>query len=133
MTGGDKMHVAVRREIMEIIRLDNAERYCRALTYNGILYLSGITSDLTHIDVSDQTKSILEKIDRHLEAAGIDKSRILTALIWLRDIADTDKMNKVWDDWIDPRCMPVRATSEGRLTGDAYRVEIMVTAALRQE
>ncbi|RUV19530.1 RidA family protein, partial [Mesorhizobium sp. M5C.F.Ca.IN.020.32.2.1] len=69
------------------------------------------------------------KIDAYLAKAGSDKSRILSATVWLRDIADFDKMNAAWDAWIDKSAMPVRATVEARLAGDGYRVEIMVTAA----
>ena len=54
---------------------------------------------------------------------------LLPATIWLRDIADFDLMNSVWNTWVDKANMPVRATVEARLAGNAYRVEIMVIAA----
>ncbi|MDR0810078.1 MAG: RidA family protein, partial [Gemmobacter sp.] len=89
----------------------------------------GMTADDLSGDVVRQTRDTLAKIDRFLAAAGTDKTRVLSAVIWLRDIADFDRMNEAWDAWIDPAAMPVRATVEARLAGDAYRVEIMVTAA----
>ena len=76
-----------------------------------------------------QTRATLAKIDHYLAMAGSDKSKLLSAVIWLRDIADFDRMNSAWDAWIDKSAMPVRATVEARLAGDNYRVEIMVTAA----
>jgi enamine deaminase RidA (YjgF/YER057c/UK114 family) len=88
-----------------------------------------MTADDLSGDVVRQTRDTLAKIDRFLAAAGTDKTRVLSAVIWLRDIADFDRMNEAWDAWIDPAAMPVRATVEARLAGDAYRVEIMVTAA----
>src|SRR5260221_11116103 len=81
------------------------------------------------VDVVRQTRDALAKIDHYLAMAGSDKSKLLTAVIWVRDIADFDRMNGVWDGWIDRSAMPVRATGEARLAGDDYRVEIMVTAA----
>jgi enamine deaminase RidA (YjgF/YER057c/UK114 family) len=42
-------------------------------------------------------------------------------------------MNQAWDAWIDRTGMPVRATVEARLAGDAYRVEMMATAAIAGE
>jgi enamine deaminase RidA (YjgF/YER057c/UK114 family) len=114
---------------MTIRRFDNGTRFCRALTHNGVVYLSGMTADDLSGDVVAQTRDTLAKIEHYLGVAGSDKSKLLTALIWLRDIADFDLMNTVWDDWIDPSAMPVRATVEARLAGDQYRVEIMVTAA----
>ena len=114
---------------MSITRFENGTRFCRALAHNGTVYLSGMTADDTSLDVVEQTRATLAKIDRYLAMAGADKSKLLSAVIWLRDIADFDLMNGIWDGWIDPSAMPVRATVEARLAGDAYRVEIMITAA----
>ena len=114
---------------MTIQHLENGARFCRVLTHNGTVYLAGMTADDTSGDVVQQTHDTLAKIEHYLGMAGTDKSKLLSALIWLRDIADFDRMNTVWDRWIDRSAMPVRATVEARLAGDAYRVEIMVTAA----
>lgn len=115
---------------MTIERLDNGPRFCRALRYNGTVYLAGLTADDLSGDTTAQTREILAKIDGYLAQAGSDKARLLSVQIWLRDIADFDKMNAAWDAWIDKSAMPVRATVEVRLAGDQYRVEIMVTAAV---
>ena len=115
---------------MTIKRIDNGTRFCRVLTHNGTVYLAGMTADDLSGDVVQQTRDTLGKVDHYLGLAGSNKSQLLTAVIWLRDIADFDKMNTAWDDWIDRAAMPVRATVEARLAGDDYRVEIMVTAAL---
>jgi enamine deaminase RidA (YjgF/YER057c/UK114 family) len=115
---------------MTIQRLENGTRFCRVLTHNGTVYLAGMTADDLSGDVIRQTADTLAKIDHYLGMAGSDKTKLLTAVIWLRDIADFDRMNTVWDEWIDRSAMPVRATVEARLAGDGYRVEIMVTAAL---
>lgn len=114
---------------MTIERLENGQRFCRVLKHNGTVYLAGMTADDTTGDTVQQTRDTLAKIDKYLALAGSDKTKLLTAQIWLRDIADFELMNGVWDKWIDRSAMPVRATVESRLAGDAYRVEIMVTAA----
>ena len=114
---------------MTIQRFDNGQRFCRVLSHNGTVYLAGMTADETSGDVVAQTGAVLAKIDHYLGLAGSDKSKLLSVSIWLRDIADFDKMNTVWDRWIDRAAMPVRATVEARLAGDAYRIEIQVTAA----
>lgn len=115
---------------MSIQRIENGPRFCRVLTHNGVAYLAGMVADDLSGDVIQQTRDTLAKIDRYLSLAGSDKSKLLTAQIWLRDIADFERMNSVWDRWIDRSAMPVRATVEARLAGDNYRVEIMVTAAV---
>ena len=114
---------------MTIERLENGPRFCRLLKHNGTVYLAGMTADDLSGDTTAQTRDVLDKIDRFLAKAGSDRSKLLSATIWLRDIADFDKMNAAWDAWIDRSAMPVRATVEARLAGDGYRVEIMVTAA----
>jgi enamine deaminase RidA (YjgF/YER057c/UK114 family) len=114
---------------MTIQRFENGVRFCRVLSHNGTVYLAGMTADDLSGDVAAQTRDTLAKIEHYLGMAGSDKAKLLTATIWLRDIADFDRMNDVWDAWIDPLAMPVRATVEARMAGDGYRVEIMVTAA----
>ena len=115
---------------MTIERFENGPRFCRVLRHNGTVYLAGLTADDLSGDTTAQTREILAKIDACLAKADSDKSKLLSAVIWLRDIADFDRMNEAWDAWIDKSAMPVRATTEARLAGDKYRVEIMVTAAV---
>ena len=81
-------------------------------------------------DVTDQTRQILAAIDGLLAEAGTDKTKLLTANIWLADIADFAVMNTAWDKWVSPGNTPARATVESKLAGPEYRVEIQVTAAI---
>ena len=76
-----------------------------------------------------ETKDILGLIDGLLAQAGTDKSKLLSANIWLTDIKTFDEMNKVWDAWVAPGNPPCRACVESRLAAPQYNVEIMVTAA----
>ena len=103
-----------------------------------IVYLSGQTcpsalgeQEDTSGTVAGQTKAILERIDRLLAQAGTDKTHILTANVWLKDIAaDFEAMNEVWTSWIDPDNKPVRATVQATLCSPEMLVEIQITAAL---
>ena len=80
-------------------------------------------------NATDQTVEILERIDRLLREAGTDRTRLLSATIYLADIADFDAMNQAWDAWVAPDGKPVRATVEARLTDPGFKVEIAVVAA----
>jgi enamine deaminase RidA (YjgF/YER057c/UK114 family) len=82
--------------------------------------------------VTAQTQEILGEIDRLLAAAGTDKSRILTATIYLADIATFSEMNAAWDAWVPQDNPPARATVEAKLAAPEYRVEIVVVAAKGQ-
>jgi enamine deaminase RidA (YjgF/YER057c/UK114 family) len=79
--------------------------------------------------VAEQTRDILARIDQLLAEAGTEKSKILTASVWLADISKFDEMNSVWDAWVVPGNPPARACVESKLADPAFTVEIMVTAA----
>lgn len=100
---------------------------------NGTVYLSGIvpSPEAEGKDIATQTQSVLEQIEALLQEAGTDKSRLLTATIWLSDIEhDFSTMNGIWGEWLDPNGIPTRATVEAKLARPTVNVEIQVTAAL---
>lgn len=113
---------------MTIRRIEPGPRMSQAVVHGDTVYLAGQVGAPGQ-SVAAQTRAVLAQIDRLLAEAGTDKSRILTATIWLADIADFAEMNSVWDDWVDPANPPARATGESRLAAPEYRVEIIVTAA----
>ncbi|WP_258163234.1 RidA family protein [Rhizobium sp. TH2] len=79
---------------------------------------------------ADQTINALENVTRLLEAVGSHPTHILSATIWLADIATFDEMNAVWDSWVPHGHSPARATVEAKLAGVEYAVEIGIVAAL---
>ena len=116
---------------MSIKRIQPGPRMSQAVVYNGIAYLAGqVAADKAGTPVAEQTKNILDRIDALLKEAGTDKSRLLTANIWLADIGTFAEMNGVWDSWVSPGNTPARATVESKLASPQYVVEIAVTAAV---
>jgi enamine deaminase RidA (YjgF/YER057c/UK114 family) len=79
-------------------------------------------------DIKAQTKQVLERIDRLLESAGTDKSKLLTAQVWLADMRLFEDHNAAWNEWVDPQNPPVRACVRADLWQPNMLVEIMVTA-----
>jgi enamine deaminase RidA (YjgF/YER057c/UK114 family) len=116
---------------MSIARQHTSQRMSQIVTHGGLVYLAGqVASGAPGASVTDQTRDILDRIDQFLAEAGTDKTKLLTASIWLTDIATFDEMNVVWDAWVAPGSTPARACVEARLASPQYTVEIMVTAAL---
>jgi enamine deaminase RidA (YjgF/YER057c/UK114 family) len=113
----------------DITRINPGPRMSEAVIYNGIAYLAGQVGT-PGASVTDQTKAVLAEVDRILAACGTDKTRILTAQIWLADIATFSEMNAVWDAWVAPGHTPARWTGEAKLATPDYTVEIVVTAAV---
>jgi len=108
-------------------RLTPGSRLSQGVVHGGLLYTSGQV-DKQSGDVAEQTKNVLAKVDALLAQVQSSKSHVLSASIWLSDIATFDEMNRVWEAWIDPNNPPARATVESRLAGPEYKVEIAVIA-----
>ncbi len=112
-----------------ITRFETGPRMSQAVIHGQTAYLAGQVG-APGKSVTEQTRSVLAEVDRLLQVAGTDKTRLLYAQIWLADIADFAEMNAVWDAWVPQGDAPARATGEAKLATPDYRVEIIVTAAL---
>lgn len=109
-----------------IKRIKPGKRFCSAVVVNGIVTTAGVTGE--GADTAAQARNILAQIDALLAEAGTSKAKLLTASVWLRDIAHFAQLNEVWDEWVDKDNMPVRATVEARLALPELLVEIQVSA-----
>jgi enamine deaminase RidA (YjgF/YER057c/UK114 family) len=94
-----------------------------------LVYLAGQVAEDRNADAAGQTRSVLAQIDRLLDEAGTDKTKMLSATIYLADMNDYDAMNAAWDEWVPQGDTPARATVQARLANPAYRVEIQLVAA----
>lgn len=115
---------------MSIQRKQTNTRMSHIVIDGGIVYLAGQVAR-TGEGVAEQTADVLARIDELLTEAGADKSRLLTATIWLRDIGTFDEMNSVWDEWVPDGCAPARACVETKFPADHVKVEIQVSARQR--
>ena len=115
---------------MSIKRFETGPRMSQAVVHGNTVYLAGQVADDPTADVRGQTVQVLASIDRLLAAAGTDKTRILSATIYLADIGTFAQMNAAWDAWVPQGHTPARATVEARLAAPQYKVEIQVLAAV---
>lgn len=115
----------------DISRIDVGPRMSGAVVHGNVAYLAGqVALDAPGESVAAQTRNILDRIDTLLAKAGTDKSRLLSANIWLSDISTFAEMNTVWDAWVAGVQAPARATVEAKLAAPQFTVEIAVIAAL---
>jgi enamine deaminase RidA (YjgF/YER057c/UK114 family) len=115
---------------MTIARLRPGARMSQAVVHGATVYLAGQVADQAKVkSVSEQTREILAKIDGLLAEAGSDKASVLSATVYLADIATFAEMNAVWDGWVAPGHAPARATVEAKLAAPEYTVEIACIAA----
>ena len=115
---------------MSIQRMNVGKRLSEVVIHGNTIYLAGEVPDDTSKDITGQTEEVLAKIEKLLKQAGSDKTKLLSAQIFLPDMKDFAGMNVAWEKWIVPGQTPARATIEARLANPAYKVEIMCIAAL---
>ena len=101
----------------------------RIVKHNGTIYLCGqVCADATK-DISEQTQTMLDKVDALLIQAGSDREHMLSATVYVRDMKDFAAMNTVWDAWVPEGHAPARACVEARMARAELLVEISVVAA----
>jgi enamine deaminase RidA (YjgF/YER057c/UK114 family) len=116
---------------LTIERIQSGPRMSQVVIHNKTVYMSGQVSEVARgKNVTVQTTEILASIDRLLAAAKTDKSRLLSAMIWLTDMNTFAEMNKVWEAWVEPGAAPARATvMSAQLAATDFKIEIAVIAA----
>lgn len=116
----------------DIQRINTSARLSGCVVHNGLVYVSGQVPTTLDADVKQQTLEVLAKIDTLLEQAGSDKSRILTAQIWIKNIAeDFAVFNECWEAWLPEGTAPARAALQADLARPQVLVEVMLTAAVK--
>ena len=113
---------------MEAKRFNSNGRYSEVVEYNNVIYLSGVCAEGDEEGVQEQTRVALAEIERILAEHGSDKEHILTVNIFLRNIADFDAMNEVYDKWVVAGHEPTRACVEAKLAEECLLIEIVVSA-----
>ncbi|WP_420336428.1 RidA family protein [Roseibium sp.] len=114
-----------------IERIHTGQRMSKIVKHNGVAYLCGQVG--AGDSVAEQTLDCLARVDALLTEAGSDREHILQAIVWLADMADFAEMNAVWDAWIPEGHAPARACGEARLARNVLKVEIIVTAAVKED
>ncbi|SEK13936.1 RidA family protein [Paraburkholderia diazotrophica] len=112
----------------ETKRFLDTGRLSQVVVANGVVHLAGQVSDGPGDAVAIQTQKILARIDELLSLAGVDKTRLLTANVWLSDREYFDEFNAVWDSWVAKGHSPTRACVQSLLMAPGYDVEVSVTA-----
>jgi enamine deaminase RidA (YjgF/YER057c/UK114 family) len=114
---------------MNIQRHHVGKRLANMVVHAGNIYLAGQVADDLSADITTQARQVLAQIDRLLGEAGSNKTRILSATIYLPDMNDFAAMNAVWEAWVPAGQPPARATVQAKLAAPGYKIEIQIIAA----
>ena len=115
---------------MSIQRHNVGKRLSEIVVHGNTVYLAGQVADDPKADLATQARQVLASIDRLLAEAGSDKTKILSATIFLPSMADFAAMNAVWEAWVPAGHTPARATVEAKLANPDYKIEIQAIAAV---
>lgn len=100
----------------------------RVVKHNGIAYIGGIVADDDSLDMAGQTREVLKKLDAYLREAGSDRSRLLSATIFITDMNVKPAMDAVWKEWLAPKDLPARATIGVSDLCERTLIELVATA-----
>ena len=114
---------------MTIKRHEPSKIYSKVVEANGFVFTAGITPGDASQDVKGQTQQVLKEIDRLLKLCGTDKTKVVSATIWVPDIRLRESMNEAWNAWTGGENLPGRACIEAKLADPRLLVEIAVVAA----
>lgn len=114
----------------EIKRLHSGPKLTRVIIHNDIVYLCGQVAKDYDGDITEQTRSMLERVDEHLAEAKTDRSNILSATIYIRDIDQVSKMNAAWSEWLGDAPRPASTCVQAQMTKPNILVEVTITAAV---
>lgn len=115
---------------MTIERISTNHRMSKIVKHNGTAYLCGQVAKDKDGDIHTQVTGMLEKVDELLESIGSGRDKILSATIYLSDMANFDALNNIWDNWVPKGKAPARACVQAQMASPQLLVEISVVAAI---
>lgn len=117
------------KEHVDIQRINSTPVMSAVTIHHQTVYLSGQVPNSTSQDITGQTSEVLLKIDQLLDLAGTDKSRLLSAQLFIKNLADFKIVNAIWIAWLEGCATPARATIQADLVNPDWLIEIAVIAA----
>lgn len=114
---------------LKIQRFYENAHMSKVVVHGNTVYMSGQVADDPSADFQGQLKQILEKLDRQLSEIGIDRTHLLSAMIWIDDYKKWGQLNEIWDRWVPEGHKPARSCIEAKLAFPQYQVEVAVIAA----
>jgi enamine deaminase RidA (YjgF/YER057c/UK114 family) len=113
---------------MSIYRLNPSPRWSDATVYEGVAHFVEVPADTTQ-GFDEQLAQVLALAERTLTKIGSNKSKLLSATIYLTDRVNVANLNRTWEAWLPKDCAPSRACVKVELLDPAMLVEIVFVAA----
>ena len=115
---------------MDIKRYNTTARYSDLVVHNHTAYFVEVPASAS-TDAGEQIREILSAAETTLALTGTSPSRLLSATIYLTDMADYAAINAVWDKWLPAGTAPSRVCVQvSALARPEWRLEIAFIAAV---
>ncbi len=103
----------------------------KSTAYKDLVWTVATASDES-LDLAGQTSQTLNIIEENLAELGSDKTKIVSAQVYISNMVDKSDMDEVWRDWIgsNPENWPQRACLGVDLEGKCL-IEVTITAVRR--
>lgn len=115
---------------MSLSRHHRTANHHRVVAHNNTLYVAGITAENCDAGIAGQTEQILARIGALLMEHNSNKTKILSATVYVTDLRSKPEMDQVWVDFFKPEHLPARATVGISDLGRDILIEVAVVAAL---
>ncbi len=115
---------------MDIKRLNPTPRWSDATVFNRLAHFVEVPAD-TSADISSQIAQLFSQAEATLTVVRSDKSRLLSATIYLTDFANLATFNAAWEAWLPFGTAPSRACIKVELANPAMLIEIAFVAVTR--
>lgn len=113
---------------MNIQRFNPAPRWSDATVYRGIAHFVEVPNN-TDCGMDEQIAQLLAQAEVTLAAINSDKSRLLSATIYITHRDNVPALNRAWEAWLPVGAAPSRACVKVELLDPAMLVEIAFVAA----
>jgi 2-iminobutanoate/2-iminopropanoate deaminase len=110
--------------------------YNQAVLVNNTLYTSGqialhpTSMELVMDNIEIETHQVMQNLKAVLQAASLDFSNVVKASIFISDMNDFAKINKVYGSYFDESTAPARETVQVAVLPKNVNVEISVIAVV---
>lgn len=113
----------------DILRINPTRRYADATVHRSTAYFVE-TPSTGHADIRTQARELFAAADLTLQKVGSNRSRLLSATVYLPSMDDLSAFNDEWERWLPPDSPPSRACVRAGLAVAGLRVEVAFIAAV---
>ncbi|MFM0740586.1 Rid family hydrolase [Paraburkholderia xenovorans] len=105
-------------------RFDSTEKLSKAVAAGSLVFVSGQVPDNAEASAYDQTREAMDKVEKYLVKGGSARSEMIFAILFVKDLANLEEINRAWSGWLPEGCAPARACVEATPASSQYALQV---------